>query len=47
MKCADWIIDMGPEAGAGGGRVVASGTPEDVAQVEVSHTGRFLREILK
>jgi excinuclease ABC subunit A len=47
MKCADWIIDMGPEAGAGGGRVVASGTPEDVAQVQASHTGRFLREILK
>ena len=47
MKCADWIIDMGPEAGQGGGTVVAEGTPEDVAQVEASHTGRFLREILE
>ncbi|AWB81984.1 excinuclease ABC subunit A [Corynebacterium yudongzhengii] len=46
IKSADWIIDMGPEGGSGGGRVVAEGTPEDVAQVEASHTGRFLRELL-
>jgi excinuclease ABC subunit A len=43
IKCADWIIDLGPEGGAGGGRLIAEGTPEDVAQVEESHTGRYLR----
>jgi excinuclease ABC subunit A len=47
IKTADWIIDMGPEGGSGGGTVVAEGTPEDVAAVEASHTGRFLKEILK
>ncbi|MGQ9549813.1 MAG: excinuclease ABC subunit UvrA [Roseiflexus sp.] len=46
IKTADWIIDMGPEGGDGGGMVVATGTPEEVALVEESHTGRFLREIL-
>ncbi len=46
IKTADWIIDMGPEGGDGGGMVVATGTPEEVAMVEASHTGRFLREIL-
>jgi excinuclease ABC subunit A len=46
IKCADWVIDLGPEAGAGGGRVVATGTPEDIAQCAASHTGRFLRDIL-
>ena len=46
MKAADWIIDLGPEAGAGGGEVVAMGRPEEVAQVEASHTGRYLREAL-
>ncbi|MDW8144871.1 MAG: excinuclease ABC subunit UvrA [Roseiflexaceae bacterium] len=46
IKTADWIIDMGPEGGDGGGMVVATGTPEEVALVEASHTGRFLREIL-
>lgn len=45
IKCADWIIDMGPEGGAGGGQVIAQGTPEEVAQVEASHTGRYLRKI--
>ena len=40
------IIDMGPEGGDGGGQMVAEGTPEQVAEVEASHTGRFLREIL-
>ncbi len=46
IKTADWIIDLGPEGGSGGGTVVAEGTPEDVAAVEASHTGRFLREAL-
>jgi excinuclease ABC subunit A len=46
IKTADWIIDMGPEGGTGGGRVVAAGTPEDVATVEASHTGAFLRATL-
>ncbi len=46
IKTADWIIDMGPEGGDGGGFLVASGTPEDVAQVDGSHTGQFLRELL-
>ncbi|MFQ3630311.1 excinuclease ABC subunit UvrA [Roseiflexus sp.] len=46
VKTADWIIDIGPEGGDGGGTVVAAGTPEEVAQIEASHTGRFLREIL-
>ncbi|WP_416220003.1 hypothetical protein, partial [Frankia sp. Cas4] len=46
IKTADWVIDMGPEGGTGGGRVVAEGSPEVVAAVEASHTGLFLREIL-
>jgi excinuclease ABC subunit A len=46
IAAADWIIDLGPEAGAGGGRVVATGRPEDVAAVEESHTGRYLRAVL-
>jgi excinuclease ABC subunit A len=46
IKAADWIIDLGPEAGAGGGRVVVAGTPETVAAHASSHTGRFLREVL-
>ncbi|HEY4282313.1 MAG TPA: excinuclease ABC subunit UvrA [Chthoniobacterales bacterium] len=46
IKCADWIIDLGPEAGDDGGEVVATGTPEQVAKVEKSHTGRFLRGFL-
>ena len=46
MKCADWIIDLGPEGGEEGGQVVASGAPEEVAKVEQSHTGRYLRELL-
>ncbi|SDU75127.1 excinuclease ABC subunit UvrA [Jiangella alkaliphila] len=46
VKTADWIIDMGPEGGTGGGTVVATGTPEQVAKVEASHTGGFLKEIL-
>jgi excinuclease ABC subunit A len=46
IKTADWVIDMGPEGGAGGGTVVAEGTPEHVATVEASHTGRFLQHVL-
>ena len=46
IRCADWVIDMGPEGGSGGGTVVAEGTPEQVAKNPNSHTGRFLGEIL-
>jgi len=46
IKCADWIVDMGPEGGEGGGRVVATGTPEDVAQASQSYTGQYLRSKL-
>ena len=46
IKCADRIIDLGPEGGSKGGTIVACGTPEQVAQVEASHTGRFLKDIL-
>ncbi len=47
IKTADWIIDIGPEGGDGGGEVVAQGTPEDVAEVERSHTGVYLKPLLK
>ncbi|HEY8577222.1 MAG TPA: excinuclease ABC subunit UvrA [Devosia sp.] len=47
IKTADWIIDMGPEGGDGGGEVVAVGTPEDVAQVSRSYTGQFLKEVME
>jgi excinuclease ABC subunit A len=46
IKCADWVIDLGPEAGEGGGRLVSAGTPETIAACAESHTGRFLREVL-
>jgi excinuclease ABC subunit A len=46
IKSADWIVDLGPEAGDAGGEVVATGTPEQIARVEKSHTGKFLRHIL-
>jgi excinuclease ABC subunit A len=46
IKTADWVIDLGPEGGAGGGRVVAQGTPEDVAEIDASFTGRYLRNVL-
>jgi excinuclease ABC subunit A len=46
IKTADYLIDLGPEGGDGGGRIVATGTPEAVAQAAASHTGRFLREVL-
>jgi len=46
VKCADHVIDLGPEGGGRGGTVVATGTPEDVAANESSHTGRFLAPML-
>jgi excinuclease ABC subunit A len=47
IKCADWVIDLGPEGGDQGGTVVATGTPEDIAGVRASHTGRYLKPILR
>ena len=47
IKCADWVIDLGPEGGSGGGTLVAEGTPESVAKVKASYTGKFLAEILQ
>jgi excinuclease ABC subunit A len=44
IKCADWVIDLGPEAGSTGGEVIFEGTPEDLEQCTESHTGRFLKE---
>ncbi|WP_404472564.1 excinuclease ABC subunit UvrA [Vreelandella venusta] len=46
IKTADWLIDLGPEGGSGGGRIIAEGTPEQIAKQEVSHTGRFLAPLL-
>ena len=46
IKCADWVIDMGPEGGSGGGTVIAEGTPEEVAKVKASYTGTFLAPLL-
>ncbi|MBE0364891.1 excinuclease ABC subunit A [Pseudoalteromonas ulvae UL12] len=46
IKTADWIVDLGPEGGAGGGEILIAGTPEDVAQCETSHTGRYLKPLL-
>ncbi len=46
IKTADWVVDLGPEGGSGGGRVLAVGTPEEVATIEGSHTGRSLRTVL-
>ena len=46
IKSADYVIDLGPEGGAGGGRIVAEGTPEEVAESEASATGRFLATLL-
>jgi excinuclease ABC subunit A len=46
IKCADWVIDVGPEGGAAGGTIVAEGTPEDVAKVAASHTGHYLAQVL-
>src|SRR5205823_12724113 len=46
IKCADWIVDLGPEAGDAGGEVVAVGTPEQIATIRGSHTGKFLRGVI-
>ncbi|QFT53454.1 excinuclease ABC subunit UvrA [Microbulbifer sp. THAF38] len=46
IKTADWIVDLGPEGGSGGGQIIAAGTPEEVAEMEVSHTGHFLKPML-
>ena len=46
IKTADWIIDLGPEGGQRGGTVVAAGTPEQVVEVDASHTGQYLRQVL-
>ncbi|WP_273777664.1 excinuclease ABC subunit UvrA [Acinetobacter sp. GSS19] len=47
IKTADWIIDLGPEGGSGGGQIIAEGTPEQVVEAAISHTGRFLKPLLK
>ncbi|WP_416138285.1 excinuclease ABC subunit UvrA [Halomonas sp. HK25] len=47
IKTADWVVDLGPEGGSGGGRIIAEGTPEQVAKMDASHTGRFLRPLLE
>lgn len=46
IKCADWVIDMGPEGGVNGGQVVFEGTPDELAKAEGNHTGHFLRDKL-
>jgi excinuclease ABC subunit A len=47
IKTADWVIDLGPEGGAGGGRIIAEGTPEEVAEAAGSYTGRYLKPALE
>jgi excinuclease ABC subunit A len=47
IKNADWLIDMGPEGGDGGGQIIAEGTPEQVAKVKDSYTGQYLKQMLK
>jgi excinuclease ABC subunit A len=46
IKCADYIIDLGPEGGGAGGKIVAEGTPEEVSKVKKSYTGQFLQKML-
>ena len=46
IKSADWVIDMGPEGGAGGGTIIAEGTPEAITKISASYTGKFLAEVL-
>ena len=46
IKTADWVIDLGPEGGIGGGMIIASGTPEQICEVSASHTGKFLKVVL-
>jgi excinuclease ABC subunit A len=47
IKTADWLIDLGPEGGSGGGKIVAEGSPEKITQSTASHTGRYLKSVLK
>jgi excinuclease ABC subunit A len=47
IKTADWVIDLGPEGGAGGGQIIAQGTPEQVAMAKASFTGKYLAPLLK
>jgi len=47
IKTTDWIIDLGPEGGENGGKILATGTPENIAKIKHSHTGLFLKEVLK
>jgi excinuclease ABC subunit A len=47
VKSADWILDIGPEGGDGGGTLVASGTPEQIAKAKASYTGRYLKTVLE
>jgi excinuclease ABC subunit A len=47
IKCADWVLDLGPEGGDGGGQIIATGTPEQIAAVPESYTGQYLGAILK
>lgn len=46
IKTADWIVDLGPEGGDGGGTIIAEGTPEDVATIQSSYTGKYLKEYI-
>ena len=46
VKTADWVVDLGPEGGSGGGKIIAQGTPEDVARSKKSHTGTYIKKIL-
>jgi len=47
IRCGDWVIDLGPEGGDKGGEIVVAGTPEEVAEHSTSHTGRYLKQVLK
>lgn len=47
IKTADWIVDLGPEGGDGGGRIIASGSPEEVAKIKGSYTGKYLDKIIR
>jgi excinuclease ABC subunit A len=46
IKTADWVVDLGPEGGSGGGQIIAEGTPEEIIKVKQSHTGKFLKPLL-
>ena len=47
IKTADWIVDLGPEGGSGGGKIIAEGTPESVAKTKASYTGQYIKKVLK